>query len=68
MSIEITLHPRVPRNIFFICSDVDNVVRGSEVLMCGSTTLNLLSPKVHYSDIQLLNGKTHRPGTLLMMS
>ena len=33
-------------------------MRGSEVLLtCSSTTLNLLSPKVHYSDIQLLNGK-----------
>lgn len=26
-------------------------------LKCSSTALNLLSPKVHYSDIQLLNDK-----------
>lgn len=56
LQIVVMEHPRVPINIFFICSD--QVVRGREALTHGSTTLDLLfSPKVHYSDIQLLKGK-----------
>lgn len=67
MSIENTAS-RVPLDYIFICRVVDHVVRwGGKViclflfflffLKCSSTALNLLSPKVHYSDIQLLNDK-----------
>lgn len=68
MSNEITLHPGVPLNIFFICSDVDNVVRGREVLNVRFNNSESAFAKGTLLRYSATEWQTHRPRTLLMMS